>query len=46
MLKQFEYLILGVLVALVLAFLWIRVIRPRRRAAAARTADAAADRPS
>ena len=46
-LKQFEYLILGILVALVLAFLWIRVIRPRRRrAAAARTADAAADRPS
>ena len=45
-LKQFEYLILGILVALVLAFLWIRVIRPRRRAAAARTADATADRPS
>ncbi len=38
-LKQFEYLILGILVLLVLAFLWIRVIRPRRRAAAARTAD-------
>ncbi len=34
-LKQFEYLILGILVLLVLAFLWIRVIRPRRRAAAA-----------
>ncbi len=38
-LKQFEYLILGILVLMVLAFLWIRVIRPRRRAAAARTAD-------
>jgi membrane protein DedA with SNARE-associated domain len=45
-LKQFEYLILGILVLLVLGFLWIRVIRPRRRAAAARTSDAATDRPS
>ena len=45
-LKQFEYLILAILVALVVAFLWIRVIRPRRRAAAARAADTGADRPS
>jgi membrane protein DedA with SNARE-associated domain len=32
-LKQFEYLILGVLLIAILAFLWVRVIRPRRRAA-------------
>lgn len=32
-LKQFEHLILAILVAIVLAFLWVRVIRPRRRAA-------------
>ena len=32
-LKQFEYLIIAFLVAIVLAFLWIRVIRPRRRRA-------------
>ena len=30
-LKQFEYLILGILVLIVLAFLWLRFIRPRRR---------------
>ena len=34
-LKQFEYLILGILVLVALAFLWVRVIRPRRRGAAA-----------
>ena len=33
-LKRFEYAILGVLVVAVLAFLWIRVIRPRRRSGA------------
>jgi membrane protein DedA with SNARE-associated domain len=33
-LKQFEYLILAILVLIVVAFLWVRVIRPRRRAAA------------
>jgi membrane protein DedA with SNARE-associated domain len=32
-LKQFEYAILGVLVIVVLVFLWFRVVRPRRRAA-------------
>jgi membrane protein DedA with SNARE-associated domain len=32
-LKQFEYVILGILVAIVAAFLWVRVVRPRRRAA-------------
>ena len=32
-LKQFEYAILGVLVLIVLAFLWFRFVRPRRRAA-------------
>jgi membrane protein DedA with SNARE-associated domain len=32
-LKQFEYAILGVLVIVVLGFLWFRVVRPRRRAA-------------
>jgi membrane protein DedA with SNARE-associated domain len=46
-LKQFEYAILGALVIVVLAFLWIRVVRPRRRAAATRQAtDAAPDRPA
>ena len=34
-LKRFEYAIIGVLVVAVLAFLWVRVIRPRRRAGAA-----------
>jgi membrane protein DedA with SNARE-associated domain len=34
-LKRFEYAIVGVLVVAVLAFLWVRVIRPRRRAGAA-----------
>lgn len=33
-LKQFEYVILGILVFLVLAFIWMRIIRPRRRAPA------------
>ncbi len=33
-LKQFEYLILAILVAIVLVFLWVRVVRPRRRASA------------
>lgn len=33
-LKQFEYVILGILVLLVLAFIWIRIVRPRRRAPA------------
>jgi membrane protein DedA with SNARE-associated domain len=33
-LKQFEYLIVGVLVLIALAFLYFRFIRPRRRAAA------------
>jgi membrane protein DedA with SNARE-associated domain len=33
-LKQFEYLIIGILAVIVLAFLWVRVIRPRRAAAA------------
>jgi membrane protein DedA with SNARE-associated domain len=32
-LKQFEYLIVGILVVVVLAFLYIRLVRPRRRAA-------------
>lgn len=31
-LSRFEYLIAGVVIVVVLAFLWIRVIRPRRRA--------------
>ncbi len=31
-LKQFEYAILAVLAVLVLAFIWFRMIRPRRRA--------------
>jgi membrane protein DedA with SNARE-associated domain len=30
-LKRFEYAIIGVLVVAVLAFLWVRVVRPRRR---------------
>jgi membrane protein DedA with SNARE-associated domain len=30
-LKQFEYVILGILAVLVLAFLYVRVVRPRRR---------------
>jgi membrane protein DedA with SNARE-associated domain len=30
--KQFEYLILGILVLIALAFLWLRFVRPRRRA--------------
>jgi membrane protein DedA with SNARE-associated domain len=30
-LKRFEYAILGVLALAVLAFLWVRVVRPRRR---------------
>jgi membrane protein DedA with SNARE-associated domain len=34
-LKQFEYLILGILVLIALAFIWIRVIRPRRQASTA-----------
>jgi membrane protein DedA with SNARE-associated domain len=34
-LKQFEYAILGVLVLLILVFLWFRVVRPRMRAKAA-----------
>ena len=38
-LKQFEYLILGVLALVALAFLWIRVVRPRRRSAAPREAE-------
>ena len=33
-LKQFEYVILGVLVLIALVFLWVRVVRPRRRATA------------
>jgi membrane protein DedA with SNARE-associated domain len=33
-LKQFEYLILGILVLIALVFIWVRIIRPRRRAAA------------
>jgi membrane protein DedA with SNARE-associated domain len=45
-LKQFEYAILGVLVLLVLAFLWIRIVRPRRRRAASRTTDVAPDQPA
>jgi len=32
-LKQFEYAIVGVLVVIVLVFIWFRFIRPRRRAA-------------
>ncbi|HET9435240.1 MAG TPA: DedA family protein [Candidatus Limnocylindrales bacterium] len=32
-LKRFEYAILGVIVVAAVAFIWIRVIRPRRRAA-------------
>jgi membrane protein DedA with SNARE-associated domain len=46
-LKQFEYAILGVLVLLVLAFLWFRVVRPRRRrrAAGVGSADVAPDQP-
>ncbi len=32
-LKQFEYLILAILVLVVLVFAWLRIIRPRRRAA-------------
>jgi membrane protein DedA with SNARE-associated domain len=36
-LKQFEYAILGILVLIVLAFLWFRFVRPRRRAAAGAT---------
>jgi membrane protein DedA with SNARE-associated domain len=32
-LKQFEYLILGILVLIVLVFIWFRFVRPRRRAA-------------
>lgn len=31
-LKQFEYVIIAVLAVVVLAFLWVRVVRPRRRA--------------
>ena len=34
-LKQFEYLILAILVLIALAFLWFRFVRPRRRAATA-----------
>ena len=34
-LKRFEYAIIGVLVVAVLAFLWVRIIRPRRRQRAA-----------
>jgi membrane protein DedA with SNARE-associated domain len=34
-LKQFEYAILGVLVLLILVFLWFRVVRPRLRQKAA-----------
>jgi membrane protein DedA with SNARE-associated domain len=34
-LKQFEYAILAVLVAIALAFLWLRLIRPRLRARSA-----------
>lgn len=33
-LKQFEYAILGILVLIVLVFLWFRFVRPRSRAAA------------
>jgi len=33
-LKQFEYLILAILVLVVLVFVWLRIIRPRRRAPA------------
>ena len=33
-LKRFEYAILGILVVAVLAFLWVRVLRPRRRGGA------------
>jgi membrane protein DedA with SNARE-associated domain len=39
--KQFEYLILAILVAIALAFLWLRLVRPRRRAAAGRPVDSA-----
>ena len=34
-LKQFEYLILGALALIALGFLWVRVVRPRRRRAPA-----------
>jgi membrane protein DedA with SNARE-associated domain len=30
--KQFEYAILGILILIVLAFVWLRFVRPRRRA--------------
>ena len=30
-LKRFEYAILGILALAVLAFIWFRVVRPRRR---------------
>ena len=33
-LKRFEYVILGVIGVAVLAFIWVRIIRPRRRASA------------
>ena len=33
-LKRFEYVILGVIAVAVLAFIWVRIIRPRRRASA------------
>jgi membrane protein DedA with SNARE-associated domain len=32
-LKQFEYLILAILIVIALVFIWVRLIRPRRRAA-------------
>ncbi|HXG26563.1 MAG TPA: DedA family protein [Candidatus Binatia bacterium] len=33
-LKQFEYVILGILIVIALVFLYVRLVRPRRRAAA------------
>lgn len=45
-LKQFEYVIFGVIVVIVLAFIWVRIVRPRRRAAAARATGAANEPPS
>jgi membrane protein DedA with SNARE-associated domain len=37
--KQFEYLILGILALIVVAFLYLRLVRPRRRATAAQSPD-------